>query len=93
MALWFDLRVNTSTIGHVEIRRLSPILPPPKVRDICRYYWLVQTADGAWTGELEHPYGNPWDLITAVLAELKSAQTPSMEELRERVRKLQEEAP
>lgn len=93
MALWFDLRVNTATIGHVEIRRLSPVLPPPKVGDVCRYHWFVQTADGHWTGEVEHPYGNPWDLITTVLAELKAAQAPSEEELREMVRQLQEEAP
>lgn len=73
--LHFDLKVNRSTVGVVEIQRLEPYdVPVPAVGTDCRYRWRIETSEGFWGGELTYPYGDPWRLIVAVLDDLRDAQ-------------------
>lgn len=76
MSLWFQLRVNASTIADVVIQRIHPLSSPAEITvgTPCTYRWTVETSEGWWTGELEQPYGNPWHLVSAVLAALDIQQ-------------------
>lgn len=69
--LWFDLRLNSQTIGSMEIQRHEDLdLGDPASADtVCTYTVYV---DGLNVGEVRHRYGDgAWRLV-ALAADLAS---------------------
>lgn len=73
MSLWFDLQVNSETIGRLEIRRLTRRVTSTDPDSINRYVVIL---DGEEIGQVEHRYGDgPWELVRKALEYICVAQT------------------
>lgn len=67
MSLWFDLMVNSETIGRMAIQRKAPL---GKIGDDDIGVYDV-TVDGQFAARLEHRYGDgAWELARKAIESL-----------------------
>lgn len=74
MTLWFNLKINSELIGHVEIRRVQPLdlSDPAAIQDVVSTYDVYR--DGHRQGTVEHRYGDQAWRLLALAADLIARQ-------------------
>lgn len=78
MSLWFDIKVNLSTVGGIELVRINPINTRPADGEVCTYslkYFGRGNSLEFWD-TIQHPYvpENPLPLIQSALEKINGIQ-------------------